>query len=235
MKPLPVLSLCTKLMLLLTLVFTLLTGQMVLKGIQSFDIIKAEKRNEFQLKVRWIGSEEQRHLALARQVTLLVVDKLRNGLTEQDCRHGITGSSSLDSEFGQFAIAAPDGAVSCNSIPWLATDNVADQDYFQEALKRVEHGFIREVDNHDQNNYAAILTRALRDQNGRVQKVILVAMDFSWVKEEVDTIQLPTNAHLLVIDDTGTVIGGSPNINEWLDKSIAETAFYKRFVVGICG
>jgi hypothetical protein len=43
-------------MLLLTLVFTLLTGQMVLKGIQSFDIIKAEKRNEFQLKVRWIAT-----------------------------------------------------------------------------------------------------------------------------------------------------------------------------------
>ncbi len=85
-----------------------------------------------------------------------------------------------------------------------------------------------EVDDHIQDHYAAILAHALRDQNGRVQKVILVAMDFSWVKEEVDTIQLPTNAHLLVIDDTGTVIGGSPNINEWLDKSIAETAFYKQ-------
>ncbi len=50
MKPLPVLSLRTKLMLLLTLVFTLLTSQMVLKEIQSFDIIKAEKRNDFQLE-----------------------------------------------------------------------------------------------------------------------------------------------------------------------------------------
>jgi len=89
-------------------------------------------------------------------------------------------------------------------------------------------GYIAEADNKNPNLYAAVMARALRDNNGKVLKIILVAMDFSWVKEEVDIASLPPEGHLLVVDSKGTLIVGTQNMAIWVDKNIAELPYYKQ-------
>ena len=182
----------------------------------------------FQWTAKWIESEQHRHISQARQVYFLVVNKIYSGLNKQDCQSGVLGEHSLDNEFGQFAVANPDGKIICNSIPWLKTHNVASRDYFRNATRLTNLGVISEADDKNAELYTAVMARALRDSYGRVQKVILVAMDFSWVKEEVEMANLPSNGHLLVVDDKGTLIAGSQNITKWVDKNLKDMSFYKQ-------
>ena len=206
-KPTFPLTLRTKVLLLLTLIFGLFIALATVKTFLNFETIKQDKRAEFESAARWIESEQHRHMAQARMVAFVAMNHIRKGLTSKVCLHGVVGEPGLDPEFGQFAIANLDGEVSCNSIPWLTAHNVADQNYFKEAIKRVDQGFIDQPDNHAPGKYHAIMARGMRS-DGHVQKVILVAMDFSWTKEEVDMTRLPAAGPLLVLGASGTVIAG---------------------------
>jgi PAS domain S-box-containing protein len=221
-------SLRVKAHLLLAIVFCLLGGLAFAIAWQNFEKSKSDKQALFQWAARWIESEQHRHISQARQVYFLVTSKISSGLNKEECRDGIVGEHGLEYVFGQFAIASPDGKVICNSIPWLKLNNVSNQDYFKEAVKLEHLGLIAEADNKNPDLYAAVMARALRDKSGRVLKVILVAMDFSWVQEEVDKANLPPSGHLLVVDSKGTLIAGSQNISKWVDKNLTDLTFYKQ-------
>lgn len=222
------LTLRSKAMLLLALVFCLLTGFATVKAARNFDEIEQRQRSEFQWMTRWIESEQHRHVMLARQVAFVAMNEIRKGLTEKDCEQGVVGSPGLDPEFGQFAIADPQGNISCNSIPWLHYNNVSDQDYFKHAVHLVDAGVITGTVDHDPRKYRAIKARAMRDRSGHVQKVILVAMDFSWMKEEIDKTHLTADGHMLLVDEQGIVIVASNNLTELLGSSIKDMSFYKQ-------
>ena len=224
------LTLRAKVMLILTLLFCVLTGFATFKAVRSFDEIKKDRRTEFEWMGTWIESEQQRKVALARQVALSVMNEIRKGLTKDDCKIGLVGSPGLDPEFGQFAIADPQGNVSCNSIPWLQYKNVADQDYFKQALRLVNTGVITEASDHNPNLYRAMKARAMRDREGHVQSVILVAMDFSWVNKEINRIHLPADGHLMLVDERGNVIDASANLAHLVARNIAEESYYKRYL-----
>jgi HD-GYP domain-containing protein (c-di-GMP phosphodiesterase class II) len=227
MKHVSSLTLRTRVLLLLTLIFFIFAGLATFKAFQNFAQIKQSTRSEFQWAASWIESEQHRHLAQSRLVAFVAMNQIRKGLTDKVCRRGVVGTPGLDPEFGQFALADPDGNISCNSIPWLNVNNVADEAYFKEAKTRVDEGFIDESSNRNPHQYAAVMARAMRD-NGTVLKVILVAMDFSWVKEEVDQIHLPSNGHLLIVDARGTLIAGSQNLADKVDTSLMDTPFYRQ-------
>ena len=221
-------SLRTKVLLLLALIFCIFVGFATVKATLNLEQIKQDKLAEFQWTANWIESEQRRHIAQARLVTFMAMNEIRKGLTEKDCHQGVVGRPGLDPEFGQFAIADPNGNISCNSIAWLKLGNVANQDYFKEAVKQVDTSFVDEVDNRPPGQYEAIMARAMRDKDGNIQKIILVAMDFSWVNEEVEMSLLPPGGHLLIANTKGTLIAGSPNMADWVDKSVAGTPFYKQ-------
>lgn len=220
-------SLRAKVILLVTIIFAIIAGQTTVKAFLNFRTIKQDKLAEFQSTARWIESEQRRHIAQARLISFIAMDQVRSGLKPDICLRGISGSPGLDPELGRFAIADSNGKIFCNSIPWLKLENVADKGYFQSALRLADTTIIAEEDNQNPSQYAALMARSMHDDR-HVQAVILVAMDFSWVKEEIDIAHLPPDGHLILIDTKGKVIAGSPNVADLIDKSIADTAFYKR-------
>jgi PAS domain S-box-containing protein len=224
-------SLRVKALFLLSIIFCFLGGLAFVIAWQNYEKSKLDKQSLFQWTARWIESEQHRHISQARQVYFLVTNKIAAGLSDNDCRNGIVGEPGIEKAFGQFAVANPDGKVICNSISWLKIGNVAGQEYFKEAVKLENSGLIAEADNRDPDLYAAVMARALRDSQGRVLKIILIAMDFSWVNREVEMANLPPTGHLLVVDAQGTLIAGSQNMSGWFDKKLDDMPFYKQATV----
>ena len=222
-------SLRARVLLLITLVFVVFGGLVVLKAVDVFDGIKREKQTEFKWAARWIESNQHRHLAQARLVAFLAMNEMRKGFARDEvCKYGVSGFPGLDPEFGHFAIAEPDGTVHCNSIPWLAERNVSGEKFFREAVQSIDISVFAEANNRQPDRYEGIMARAMFDRHGHVLKVILVQMDFSWVHEEVNIPRLPAGGHLMVVDPHGILIAGSRNLSAWIDKSIADLPYYKR-------
>jgi len=217
-----------KVLLLLALIFCTFTVYAGINIYRNFEASKLHRQSELSWAVRWAASEERRHVSLASEMQFLVINEIRKGLTEQDCTRGLVAMTNREHEFGRFAVADPDGNITCNSIPWLTDKNVAVQSYFREALQRDGYGYIGEADNRNPGQYAAVMSRATRDTHGTAQNVVLVEMDFSWVKEEADEISLPADGHLLLVDPWGKLVAGTPNLADWIDKSIDDTPYYKQ-------
>ncbi|MDD5366753.1 MAG: HD domain-containing protein [Gallionellaceae bacterium] len=211
----------------MTLLFLVLTGLSTVKALHNLEKTQVALEVEFQWIARWIESEQHRHVAQARQAAFLVINQIRKGLGKRICRQGVTGAPGLDPEFGRFALADPNGKISCNSIPWLVASNVSGKRYFIDALKQSDLGVINVGEISQASDYEAIMARPMRD-DGHVQYVILVAMDFSWVKEETKEVKLPPEGHLLLVNGNGIVIAGSSNVSKWVNKTIANTAFYQQ-------
>ncbi len=220
---------------LLLILFCFLVGLVFVIELENFEKLKAEKLSLFQSIARSIESEQHRHISQAHQAYFLITNKISSGLNKEVCRDGIVTGDGLEYRFDQIAIANPDGKVFCNSIPWLKIDDVASQEYFKKALRLEQAGDIAGADNKYSDLYAAVMARAWRDKSGRVRNVILVAMDFSWVKDAVDKANLPPGGHLLVIDAEGKLIAGSQNMSEWVHKNLAGTLFYKQSMTDTVG
>lgn len=224
-------TLRAKLLWLLVVLFVVLIGQATVKALLDFESLKTEKRQQFQIAARWIESEQHRHMAQARLVAFMTINEMRRGLDEKVCSRGVVGYAGLDPEFGRFAIVDLRGNVSCNSIPWVTEKNVAHQHYFQQALQLSDLGIVDRAGNGKPDHYAGIMARALRDKSGHAQKVFLIAMDFSWIQEELDAIDLPASGHLLLLDKNGVVIAASANAHQSVGHDITDTAFYERVSV----
>lgn len=219
------LSLRTKVLSLLSLIFVFLVAFSILNAISEFHRIKQEKQLTLRWVAKWIESDNHRHIAQARQVAFSVTNHYRKGMTDQVCREGVVGEPGLDPEFGHIAIADTQGNISCNSIPWLTDKNVSGTDYFKNAINLVDSSFIHEVENNNSAKYVAVLARAMRD-NGHAQGVVLVAMEFSWINEEIESAMLAEDSHILVVGENGRVIAGSKNVTNAVDKKISHTPFY---------
>jgi HD-GYP domain-containing protein (c-di-GMP phosphodiesterase class II)/HAMP domain-containing protein len=225
----PSFGLRAKIVLLLTLMFGVIAGLTVLLAARDFDQVQRDKAVEFQWAAQWVSSEQQRHLAQAQRLALMVMNQWHRGLPGNTaCPAGVVAGSGFDAEFGAFALADPDGTLSCNSISWLTAPTVADSEFFLAALHDPASSVVDETDNHDPLQYTAVLARAMLGADGHVQKVVLVALNFSWVREETRKIDLPAGGHLLLLDSDGIVVAGSANLGNWVDRSIVDTSFYRR-------
>lgn len=221
----PSLSLRTKVLILLSLIFLVLAGFSIIAALREFDRSRHELQVELQWIARWIESENHRHIAQAGVIAFSVIEHIRNGLTEEVCASGVAGAPGLDPEFGHFAIADSAGNISCNSIPWLSEGNVANHDYFKQATGLEDTSVVALTDSRDPHEHPALLARAMRN-HGHVQSVILVAMDFSWVEEEIGYAKLAEGSHVLLTGSDGTVIAGSRNIEEAIGTNIAASPYY---------
>lgn len=229
LKKLVHLGLRGRFVLLFIFVFCVFIGRNLFDALKSFDEVTYSEKKQLLWVTRWIESEQQRHFAQARQLAFSVMNAVRKGMSREECLHGISGESNwLDPEFGRFALAAPDGRLICNSIPWLTAAVIADEPYFKAALASPGSAITYDVDNHDKAKYAIVLSRAMRDGNGKVESAVMIPMDFSWVQEEFSKGVFRPGATLLVVNSKGIVMAGYPDSADWVGRDITQLSFYRR-------
>lgn len=220
-------TLRTKALFVLVLMFLLFSSFATFKAYNTFKQDKIQTYSQLQGMAKWIETDQLYHFAQARQTAFIVMNLIRRGAISNYCQSGITNEPGLSRAFGRFALVDPNGQVTCNSISGLTKNNINDQGYFRQTIQSVEWSVIAAIDHN--GAYHAVLARAMRD-NGHVEKIILVAMDFSWIRQEVEGAQLSPQSHLLVIDANGTIISGTQNVSDWVNKSIVDTPFYKQIL-----
>ena len=189
--------------------------------------LKSDKIIEFRWAARWVANEAQRHFSNAQRTAFKVMEHIRDKSIAAVCAHGFSGLADSKAKVERFAIVDLDGNVSCNSIPWLKDQNVADKTYFSHALQMYGESSFDEADDHNENIYSGMLSQVMHDDNGHVRKVILVDIDFSELKNEVINTGLPTGAHLMLVNDAGVVIVASSNSADMEDKSISDTPYFR--------
>ena len=118
-------------------------------------------------------------------------------------------------------IASTDGRLTCaNDVRALGL-NISDRPYFQEAVSSHEFVLSNYLINRVQHAPGLMAALPITHPDGSLGGVVLAAIKMEWIGEFARTVARRPGASVLVIDGSGTLIGGSPDATEFIGKNFA--------------
>ncbi|HET8760010.1 MAG TPA: cache domain-containing protein [Nitrospiria bacterium] len=113
------------------------------------------------------------------------------------------------------------GIIRCSALPIHGPVNAADRSYFQRAMATREFAVGDYQIGRITNRASLNVGYPLLDPTGRVQTVVMAALDLGWLNRLVESASLPPGSVLTVVDRNGTVLLRQPDPGRWVGLSQA--------------
>ena len=181
--------------------------------------------------IRLVSSTQAAQIEGARQLLTAFarMPQLRDGDRAQ-CARLLAELLSAYPLYLNFALAEPDGTMSCSARAMPATTvNVADRAYFRRAFET--RGFvvgdyqIGRVTGQPAINYAY----PLLDDAGQVRAVAFAAQSLAWLTGALADVKLPDGASMIVVDRNGTLLARMPEVAGAIGVRFGETRVLDAF------
>jgi signal transduction histidine kinase/CheY-like chemotaxis protein len=177
-------------------------------GLRLARLAASEKTNRF---------EGARHLlmALAHLPAVQADDP-------QNCNALLGDLLPTFASYANLGVINRDGRLFCSALPFDPQLDLTDRGYFQEALNQGQFSAgvyqVGRVTGQPSVNFGYPVT----DSQGKIFRVVYVAMTLDWLTELVETMDLPPGATLNVLDAQGTVLARYPGGAEWVGRQVPE-------------
>ena len=153
---------------------------------------------------------------------------LREGGAGEACSGELARRQLQETQFSNIVKALPNGDLVCSAQPMAGAINVADRDYFQEALQRREMVVGGVMMARIQKRPSVAFAKAMHDETGRVGGVLILTLDLDWLNRELAQADLPAGARLVVVDAAGEVAARFPAEGAWIGANVAGTTLFQR-------
>lgn len=229
MRYLAFLSLRTRILMLVLLALVPALGLGLYSATTQRRLATESIWNDMRDTVHSIEAEHQQWIAGA-SLLVQVIAQLP-AVREHDgaaCSAFVAGLLRRFRFYANIAAVKPNGDVFCSAAPLPGPINTAQQPYFLQALRTRDvtvaayaHGHA-----HGRISRKSVLPIAypLFDSAGALQTVVYVALDLAWFNRELGALRLPKAAVLTVLDREGTILARSAAPEQWMGKSMPETA-----------
>ena len=186
-----------------------------------------------------VGEAQARALGLARTAadsyeelvqdvrqTLFTLSRLQEvrGNVASACVPLLADIRKNHSSYSVIIVADAAGNVWCNTAPVDAPLNVADRVSFQRAVQRLDFA----MGDYRPGNVAWVggagFAYPVLDESRRVQGVVALTVDLSWIEKMGSRIGLPKGGVLTVMDSNGTILTRYPDAGEWGGKTAPDAA-----------
>jgi signal transduction histidine kinase/ActR/RegA family two-component response regulator len=207
----PLVSLRSRLMLLVALAITPIAIMTVMNGVRERDrAIKASEENLRRLTGLAAANEAQ-SIESARQILidLASVPDLMKGPAK--CNALLADVLDRNDGYVNFGLVQLNGDVSCSAVPLLHPVNLSDRSHFRRALEERrfiagDYVFGRVIRKHTIN-----LTYPVIDRAGKLVAVVFAAMDLAGLDTFINDISLPPGSVLTTADAHGNAISRRPD------------------------
>ncbi|MCS0656941.1 hybrid sensor histidine kinase/response regulator [Massilia terrae] len=213
-------SLRSRLMLLVALAIMPLAAMTVINGIRERDhAIRVSEENLLRL-TRLAAANEAQSIEGARQilVDLASVPELLG--PKERCSALLADVLERNEGYVNFGLIQPNGEVTCSGVPLTRPVNLGDRTHFQRAVSERrfiagDYVFGRVIRKHTIN-----LTYPVIDRQGAVRAVVFAALDLAELDTYINEISLPPGSVLATADGRGQLISRRPDPERWLGTSV---------------
>ena len=221
----PILSIRARLIVLALLAIV----PLMLERVHSLERARAERTELVRMQLIDLarsGEAAQREIIDSIRALLRVVARTRERmpLDASDCNRSLAELTANVPWIGGLGIAGTDGRLTCATDPRAIGLNISDRPYFHEALR--SHDFVLSdyLINRVQHAPGLMAALPITHADGSVSGVVLASIKMEWIGEFARTVARRPGASVLVIDGSGTLIGGSPDAEEFVGKNFAAHA-----------
>ncbi len=217
-------------MLILTAVFAVIIAMNLLHVYEHREQMIVVASDKLLGDARVIAAEQRRYLEHARWLLLelLQLPEIRDPGSAR-CAAGLSARMRQEKEFVNMAVVLPDGDIACNGANPGRRGNIADRDYFQQALRTREPVVSNVLVSRTTGKSIVVFARAVRD-GPRARAVVFVSLDMGWLHHQIEKLSLPAGSRLAVADHEGTVALLHPDVEERLHNNVAQWSLFKTIV-----
>jgi signal transduction histidine kinase len=170
----------------------------------------------------------------------LRVERILSSLTESRSIEGLIADPrchdylaiklKAEPRFTNLAVIARNGDMVCAAVPTGEVVNLADREYFKQALKTRASVIGEPTYGRVSGKWTLPFAVASRDDVGRVRYVLLVALDLQWLSAQMQHTSYPGDARLGLIDQKGIVAVRYPDPERWVGRDASNTPFFKTLI-----
>ena len=128
------------------------------------------------------------------------------------------------SSYSAIIVADASGNVWCNTAPVDAPLNVADRVSFQRAVQSLDFAMGDYRPGNAVFGGGAGFALPVLDESRRIQGVVMLTVDLSWVEKMGSRVGLPKGGVLTVTDSAGMILARYPDAREWVGKTAPDAA-----------
>ena len=167
-----------------------------------------------------VSSDQERRIDGTRHLLMALahVPDVRDG-DAAECERFLSTLLKDNPLYTNFGLADLQGDVICSAVPLDKPVNVADRTYFLGAMEARDFAIGEFQIGRITDKSTIGFGYPVLDADGRVQAVVVAAMDLSWLNQLMADAELPEGALLLVIDRNGTILDGYPIPEAWIGQS----------------
>lgn len=224
-------SLRVRLLLLVLLSALPALGLTLYSGIEQRRLAANAAQQDTLRTARLAANSQQALIEGAHQllISLSQVPQVQSG-EGNACQSFLSGLIKQYPNYAVFSVAQTDGSIFCTSSSDSHPVNIADRSYFQQVLKTSQ--FVIGDYITDRITGKAVLPFAypVFDSSGSLERVLVAALDLSWVNQLASAINLPPQSSLLIVDNDGTILARYPEPEKYVGQKLAESPIIQTIV-----
>ncbi len=208
----------------LTVLALLAIVPLMLERVHSLERARAERAELVRAQLIDLargGEAAQREIIDSIRALLRVIARTQERMPPDapDCNRSLAELTRNIPWIGGLGIAGTDGRLTCASDPRAIGLNISDRPYFQEALGSHQFVLSDYLINRVQHAPGLMAAFPITHADGSLGGVVLASIKLEWIDEFARTVARRPGASVLVVDGSGTLIGGSPDTGEFIGKN----------------
>ena len=146
----------------------------------------------------------------------------------QACGLRLAEARKLNPAYGLIGVVGLDGRTVCAAEPRAVGVDLADRDYFKQAVatrRFVVSGFV--VGRTTGMNIMVLAEPVLNDK-GAVTSVVFLSLDLDWIGRQMQQMAVPPGSNVALIDGAGTIMASYPPEPNSIGRKIPELAHFMK-------
>ncbi len=216
---------------------------MLLAVLPAFGLVVYEYREQRRLETERVreGAIAVARLAAATQenftkntrqmlATLTQFPFLLLGTNRAYCETHLSNLRKLSPDYLNFGLVETNGNVFCSAQPFDGMVNVSDRSYFQQVMQtnKFSTGIyqIGRLTGQPALNFGY----PVLNEKGVLQRVVYASLKLSPLTDALARVPVPYHGSVTVLDRAGTVLARNPDAMDFVGKSLAQDAVFKRML-----
>ncbi len=188
------------------------------------------EQNIFRL-VRFASNQYSHVVEHTRELltTLSHVPAVKN-LDPRDCDSFLHGLNQIYPRYSGFSLAKPDGTVFCSSFSPAKPINFSGRPWYSELIQTRDFVIGEYQLGRMSGNLVSVCAYPITDNGDRLKAILTVGIDLSWLSEFIKGAQLPPEASVTLVDQSGRILSRYPQSGRWIGEDIRRISGFKEML-----
>lgn len=155
-------------------------------------------------------------------MTTLSLNPVVNDPSGSACDELLADLARQFTDYSLLAVANPDGAVTCTSVPMEEELDASDYSIFRTSLTARSFLTGDYIISENQNAFLP-LAFPITGPDGQTDQVLFAVLNMTWLGAFFDGLHLPENSAMTLVDSNGTILARYPNPGQWVGQDMHDT------------